>query len=85
MTARNEHTGDLIQTKPSTKASRRGWDRAFAKKTAQEWIEFEDNQVIVYDPDGWRCDDGVTLDTPISYKEFMRRLNLSTISASFEE
>jgi hypothetical protein len=79
MPSRNEHTGDLIQTKPSNEASRRGWDRAFAKKTTQEWVEFEDNQVVIYDPDGWRYDDGVTLDTPISYKEFCKRLNESTV------
>ena len=34
---------------------------------------------VVLDPDGWRDDDGVDLDTPISYEEFQRRLMECTV------
>jgi hypothetical protein len=46
-------------------------------KPATEWIKDED--VIIYDPDGFRWDDNVTMDTPISQEEFKRRLNYCTV------
>ncbi len=75
--ARNDITGKAIKSNPQTKAYADGWDRIYTKKPATEWLEEENIQMI--DPDGWREDDGVTLDTPIKYSEFQRRLNLSTI------
>ena len=32
MVAKNEHTGDKLQTKPPTKAYSEGWERIFGKK-----------------------------------------------------
>lgn len=32
MTARNEHTGVLIKSKPNTEAYSQGWERIFGKK-----------------------------------------------------
>ncbi len=75
--ARNDITGKVIKTDPLTRAYSDGWDRIYAKKPATEWLKEDSIQMI--DPDGWREDDGVTLDTPIKYSEFQRRLNLSTI------
>lgn len=32
MTARNEHTGDIIKSRAPTQAYKDGWDRIFGKK-----------------------------------------------------
>lgn len=77
MAAINDITGAEIKSKSFSKQGRDNWDKIFAKKTAYEWLESESFKLL--DPDGWRQDDGVTLDTPISYAEFSKRINLSTV------
>lgn len=77
MATRNNITGDEIKSKALTAAGRENHDRIFAKKSAHEWLKAESVQIL--DPDGWRYDDGVTMDTPISYTDFKRRLQESTV------
>ena len=77
MAATNPITGKEIKTAPQNSAYAEGWERIFAKKSANEWVK--STPYIIMDPDGWRQDDGVTLDTPITWKEFQTRLNMSTV------
>lgn len=77
MAARNDITGKVIKTNPQNSSYAEGWEKVFAKKSAHEWLENMD--IMIIDPDGWRYDDGVTMDTPISWKEFQERLNISTV------
>ena len=74
----NDVTGRAIKTGIQNKDYDKGWDRIFAKKTAHEWLK-EMPEIKMYDPDGWRDNDGVTMDTPIKWKDFQERLNRSTI------
>ena len=76
MAAKNDHTGDLIISRMLSKQGRINHDRIYAKKSAYEWLE--DECAVFYDADGWNQGDGVTLDTPISYKDFCFRFSLST-------
>lgn len=59
---------------------RQGWDKVFAKKSANEWCRELD--LFIFDPDGWRGGtneyEPKSLDEPITYKEFMIRLSYST-------
>lgn len=75
--ARNDITGKVIKSNPQTKAYADGWDRVFAKKPAHEWLKEENIELL--DPDGWRQDDGVDLDTPIKWSDFQQRLSKSTV------
>lgn len=77
MASINDITGQEIKTKPQTSKYAEGWDRIFAKKTAYEWLSSMPG-VVVYDPDGWRMNDGVTMETPIKWSDFQYRLNMST-------
>lgn len=76
--ARNDITGKVIKTNPQSKQYADGWDRIFAKKTAHEWLK-EEKDIQILDPEGWKKDDGVTLDTPIKWSDFQQRLYMSTI------
>jgi hypothetical protein len=78
MASRNSITGDEIKSKILSSQGRQNHDRIFAKKSAHEWLK--DETVTMMDPDGWRYDDGVTMDTPISYSEFQKRLVHCTVS-----
>ena len=78
MAAINPITGKQIKTNPQNSTYAEGWDRIFAKKTAYEWLETMPD-IKMLDPDGWRENDGITMDTPIKWSEFQRRLNMSTI------
>jgi hypothetical protein len=78
MASRNAITGDEIKSKILSVEGRKNHDRIFAKKSAHEWLK--DESVTMLDPDGWRYDDGVTMDTRISYKEFQKRLVQCTVS-----
>jgi len=55
------------------------------KKSATEWlndpvIQDQPAKIVgIQDPDGWRRDDGVTLDTPITLLDFKERLGQSTV------
>lgn len=82
MAARNEITGKVIKTNPQNSAYAEGWDKIYAKKSAHEWLKTMPD-VVLMDADGWRYDD-VTLDTPIKYSEFVKRLNMSTIIGKLE-
>jgi hypothetical protein len=77
MAAKNDHTGDLIISRMLSKQGRINHDRIYAKKSAYEWLE--DECAILDSPNGWEQDDGVTLDTLISYQDFCFRASLSTI------
>jgi hypothetical protein len=81
MATTNNITGDKIASKATNKQFRDGWDNIFGKKTAEEWLKHPDfaHVYFIIDPDGWRENDGVTLETPISRKDFERRLSVSTI------
>jgi hypothetical protein len=80
MPAKNDITGDSIISKVLSQAGRDNWDNIFGpKKTANEWILHNNLSIKILDADGWRRDDGVTLDTPISESDFNMRLSLSTI------
>lgn len=86
MATTNNITGDEIKSGIYTPAGRDNFDRIFAKKTAHEWLatpEFVNVRLV--DPDGWRYDDGVSLDTKISYKDFCRRLNESTVISTIAQ
>lgn len=65
MTARNDITGDMIQTKGSTDAYRDGWDRIFGKKN-KSWtsvVQENGDELIIEIPQealdelGWKIGD----------------------------
>lgn len=78
----NEITGKVIKTNPQNAKYAENWDKIYAKKTAHQWLETIPD-IIILDPDGWRYDD-VTMDTPIKWSEFQKRLNESTIIGKYE-
>jgi len=47
------------------------------KRTSFEWAKLVGVEII--DPDGWRKDDNVWLETPIGYFDFCNRMEVSTI------
>lgn len=82
MAAKNDITGSEIKSGVYSKSGRENHDRIFAKKSAYDWLATEEfSGTKIYDPDGWRLGDGVTMDDPISYKDFCSRLNMSTVSS----
>ncbi len=74
----NDITGKVIKTSPQNSAYSDGWDKVFAKKSANEWLKTMPD-VVMSDPDGWRQNDGVDMDTPIKWLDFQQRLSRSTI------
>ena len=81
MATTNNITGAEIKSSVYTQQGRDNHDRIFAKRSATEWLCSEEFRgIYIIDPDGWRADDGVLLETPISYKDFCYRLSLSTCS-----
>lgn len=81
MATTNNITGAEIKSGIYSSEGRLNHDRIFSKKTAYEWLKTDEFlKVWILDPDGWRQDDGVTLDHKISYKDFCNRLNMSTIT-----
>jgi hypothetical protein len=77
MATRNNITNDEIKSKVLSKQGRENWDKAFAKKTANEWAELD--EIVILDPDGFRENDGITIDIPISYAEYSKRIPFSTV------
>lgn len=77
MASINDITRDEIKSKILSAQGRKNHDRIFSKKSAYEWLR--DETITILDPDGWRWNDGVTMDTLISYKEFQKRLMHCTI------
>ena len=48
-------------------------------QTAWEWNkELYDNAITILDPDGWRRNDGITMETPITQEDFQERLSHCT-------
>jgi len=74
----NDITGKVIKTSPQNSTYAEGWEKVFAKKSANEWLKTMPD-VQMMNPDGWRQNDGVDMDTPIKWSDFQYRLNLSTI------
>jgi hypothetical protein len=80
MAAKNDITGDSIASKVLSEKGRANWDSIFKKHSAWDWLkELGPDNYQILDPDGWRYDDGVTLDTPITKSDFDRRFNRSTV------
>ena len=80
MAAKNDITGDEIKSKGLSSKGRDNWDRIFKKQSAYDWLkELRYDEYTILDPDGWRYDDKVTLDTPITRSDFFRRFNESTV------
>jgi hypothetical protein len=75
MAAQNNITGKYIKTPPPNKAYRAGWDKVFVKKSTNEWLE-ETPELNLIDAAGWEVDK-LSLDSPISFKEFQERLSKS--------
>lgn len=46
-------------------------------RTGLEWAAIHGDQIM--DPDGWRRRDGVDMDTPIKYDDYLDRLAYSTV------
>lgn len=79
MATTNPITGQEIKTKPTSDAYGKGWDRIFAKKSSNEWLKECPDVLHILDPDGWRQNDGVDMETPIKWSDFQNRLSCSTI------
>ena len=48
-------------------------------QTAWEWNkELYDDSITIMDPDGWRRNEGVTMDVPITQEDFQERLSHCT-------
>jgi hypothetical protein len=77
MATKNSITGDEIKSKVLSKEGRDNWDRAFAKKTAIEWAGID--EIVILESNGFKNDDGITLETPISYAEYSKRIPLATV------
>lgn len=77
MASRNNITNAEIKTSAYSKQGRENHDRIFAKKSAHEWLK--EHTVKIINPDGWGWEDGITMDTPISYFEFQHRLTHCTV------
>lgn len=75
---------DKIISKVFSEEGRKNWERIFEKKTAWEWLSTLYPKVTIYDPDGWRCDDGVSLETPITRSDFEWRLSQSTLAQALQ-
>lgn len=60
------------------------------KKSAYEWLKDPEVQdrpgmaMSICDPDGWRHDDGVTMETAITFDDFIERLAQSTVELKHE-
>ena len=83
MATTNSVTGDEIKSGIYTANGRFNYELIFSKKTAQEWIDFHPDYqgALILDPDGWRTgDDKVTLDSKISFNDFKKRFNSSTVN-----
>ena len=48
-------------------------------KSAREWEALSKDGYVIYDPDGFRRNDGVTMDTPITFEDYKYRKMFCTI------
>jgi len=82
MSSNNDITGDVIQSRSLSKQGRDNWDNIFGvKKPAWEWLK-EVPHISILDHDGWRHDDGVTLENKITREDFNYRLSQCTVMTS---
>lgn len=72
MATKNNITGDEIKSKTLSKQGRDNWDIVFAKKTAIEWAKLD--EIVTLDPESFENGDGITIETPISYTEYSKRI-----------
>lgn len=72
MSAKNDITGDAIQSRCLSQTGRDAWDRIFVKKSSDEWLSELYPHVTLYDADGWTIDN-TSLSKPISKIEFEKR------------
>ena len=75
--SKNNITGDEIKSRAFSEQGRKNWDKIFLKKSGIEWAKQEGIRIL--DDDGWRYNDGVDLNTPITEKDYFQRRNQSTI------
>jgi hypothetical protein len=79
MAAKNNITNDSLISKPFSSVYADGWDRIYLKKP-QEWLDIiHGDSLKMLDPDGFRDNDGVTWETPMTKKEFEKRFQHCTI------
>jgi hypothetical protein len=74
MPATNSITNAEIKTSAYSQQGRKNHDRIFAKKTAIEWAQEE--QILTIYGGLFDRGDGITIDTPISFSEFKKRMDL---------
>jgi hypothetical protein len=67
-----------IKSRAFSEQGRKNYDHIFVKKSAHDWLK-DQPEVRILDGDGFRWNDGVTMDSLISYSEFQKRLNHCTI------
>ena len=72
--ARNEITGKVLKSDPPTQHYRDRWDLIYSEKSGLEWMEIDKIKIIT--PTGWD-DDGISLKTPIKYKDFLDKVSRS--------
>ncbi len=78
MATKSPITNDEIKSKILSKQGRDNWDIVFAKKTAIEWAKLD--EIVTLDPESFENGDGITIETPISYTEYSKRIASSTPS-----
>ena len=72
MATKSPITNDEIKSKTLSKQGRENWDMVFAKKTAIEWAKLDG--IVTLDPKSFKNSDGITIETPISYAEYSKRI-----------
>jgi hypothetical protein len=78
--SKNNITGADIQTKSYSKDGRENHDFIFRKQNATQWCkEIYNDESVIIDGDGFRWNDGVTMETPINRAEFDRRFQHCTV------
>lgn len=80
MASINDITKDSIHSGVYSDVGRENHDRIFSKKSSVQWLnECGYSEQSILDPDGWRQNDGVDMNTPITKSDFNRRFNASTV------
>ena len=80
MATSNPITGATIKTSSYSAEGRKNHDRIFAKKPSTEWAK--EDGLIIYDADGFdriEKENAVTPDTPVTYKEYKKRIAHCTV------
>jgi len=74
MAAKNDITGDSIQSRILSSDGRSNWDTIFRKKTASEWLKELNLSLDISDNDCYDSE-GITPETLISKLEFYKRVS----------